>query len=166
MNIRLSSFIPNSLVNGPGFRDVVFSQGCSHKCVGCFNEHTHSFCDGYDIDINVVFENIYRHINILSGVTFSGGDPFCQAKEFSILAERLKKHDINIWCYTGYTYEEILRSDNPYFHKLLENIDVLIDGKFEIDKKDESLKYRGSSNQRVIDVKKSLQEGDIICELE
>lgn len=101
---------------------------------------------------------------ILKGVTFSGGDPFEQAGEFSYMAEKIREMNLNIWCYTGYTFEYILQHKDEHrgWEELLNNIDVLVDGKFEEDKKGHNLKYRGSSNQRIIDVKKSLSTKQVI----
>ena len=95
---------------------------------------------------------------MIKGVTFSGGDPFEQGDKFSYLALKLKENNINIWCYTGYTYEYILDNLNrPGWFNLINNIDVLVDGRFQMDKKEEGLKFKGSSNQRIIDVKESLK---------
>ena len=104
---------------------------------------------------------------MLRGITFSGGDPWEQAEEFAYMAKVFKKNNLNIWCYTGYTFEYILKhkKERNGWQELITNIDVLVDGKFDINKKDENLKYRGSSNQRIIDVKKSL-ESDMIVIME
>ncbi|WP_142413303.1 anaerobic ribonucleoside-triphosphate reductase activating protein [Hathewaya massiliensis] len=161
--IRLSGIIFESLVNGPGIRRVFFSQGCIHNCKGCFNPHTHNFEGGEEFKISLLVEEVKKN-PMLSGVTFSGGDPFEQAESFYYLAKEIKKLELNIWCYTGYTFEYI--SNNMYKRKfwreLLSNVDVIIDGKFIKEEKDETLKYRGSKNQRIIDVKNSLEQGQVI----
>lgn len=156
MKIRLAGIIENSLNNGEGIRKVIFAQGCKHGCEGCFNPHTHSFNGGELFEI----EEIAKKCNddyFIDGVTFSGGDPFEQSKEFAELAKLI---DTNIWCYTGYTYEELLNMEDKLC--LLYEIDVLIDGKFDKNKMDNNCKYRGSNNQRIINVKESLKNNKII----
>lgn len=158
-SIRLAGILDNSLVNGEGMRAVIFSQGCTHNCKDCFNPHTHSFTGGELIDIDKLVTRIKSN-PIIHGVTFSGGDPMQQADKFVELARKLN-NQFNIWCFTGYTYEEILSSKDKNRLDLLYEIDVLVDGEF---KKELSggLKYRGSSNQRIIDVKKSLKYKKLI----
>lgn len=162
-NIRLSGLIHESLVNGPGIRRVFFSQGCKHNCNGCFNTETHSFSGGELFDMEDLISDI-KNNPMIKGVTFSGGDPFEQSDKFSYMAKELKQLNINIWCYTGYKFEDLIsnKKDNCYFGELLKNIDVLIDGKFDKNKVSEDLKYRGSYNQRIIDVKKSLEKKQVI----
>ncbi|WP_160670397.1 anaerobic ribonucleoside-triphosphate reductase activating protein [Clostridium sp. C8-1-8] len=161
--IRLSGIIHESLVNGPGIRRVFFSQGCIHNCEGCFNPETHSFDGGELRDMDELIEDL-KNNPIISGVTFSGGDPFEQADKFSYMAEKIKGLGLNIWCYTGYTFEHIVQnlSNRPYWEILISNIDVLVDGRFEVGLKDENIRYRGSSNQRLIDVKESLRTNKIV----
>jgi len=161
--IRLAGIIYESLSNGPGLRRVLFSQGCKHNCEGCFNPHTHPFEGGQLFKIKDIVKDILEN-PMLRGVTFSGGDPLEQAEEFAYIAKKVKEAGKDIWVYTGYTYEYII--ENRYkrdgFNELLKNIDVLVDGKFEINKENEKLKFRGSSNQRIIDVKKSLEKSENI----
>lgn len=156
--IRLAGIAYESLVNGPGIRRVLFSQGCKHNCSGCFNKETHSFCDGKVQDMDDIIKSI-KDNPILRGVTFSGGDPFEQADKFAYIAKAIKDTKLDIWCYTGYTFEYILkhRDKKKGWANLIASIDVLVDGKFEEDKKDMGLKFRGSKNQRIIDVQKSLK---------
>ena len=165
-NIRLSGIAYESLVNGPGMRRVFFAQGCRHNCEGCFNPDTHDFNGGELRNIEKLIEDVLDN-PMLRGITFSGGDPWEQAEEFAYMAKAFKKNNLNIWCYTGYTFEYILKhkKERNGWKELITNIDVLVDGKFDINKKDENLKYRGSSNQRIIDVKKSL-ESDMIVIME
>ncbi len=160
--IRLAGLMYESLVNGPGIRRVFFSQGCIHNCKGCFNPDTHSFCGGELFDMDKLLQDV-RENPLIKGVTFSGGDPFEQADKFAYMAEELKNQSINIWCYTGYEFEYIIEHKNERkgWNELLKYIDVLVDGKFEEDNKNDSLRYRGSSNQRIIDVRKSLELGKI-----
>ncbi|MGL4739190.1 MAG: anaerobic ribonucleoside-triphosphate reductase activating protein [Sarcina sp.] len=157
--IRLSGIAYESLVNGIGMRRVFFAQGCRHNCKGCFNKDTHDFNGGELFEIDELVADMEGNF-LLKGVTFSGGDPMEQAEEFAYMAEQIKKLGLNIWSYTGYTFEDVLKDDKK--RQLLEKIDVLVDGKFEINKKDEGLKFKGSSNQRIIDVKESLRTGEII----
>lgn len=161
--IRLSGIAYESLVNGPGMRRVFFAQGCKHNCKGCFNPDTHDFSGGEEKDMDELIEDVLDN-PFIKGITFSGGDPFEQADKFAYMAKKFKEHDLNIWSYTGYKYEDILK--NKDYHKgwneLIKYIDVLVDGKFEEDKKEEGLKFRGSSNQRIIDVQKSLKENKVI----
>lgn len=155
MKIRIAGMLENSLTNGKGIRKVIFGQGCKHNCEECFNRHTHDFNGGIEMDTSEIINKINDDIYI-DGVTFSGGDPFEQAEAFSNIA---KSTICNIWCYTGYTFEYILenKDKNPGWNDLLNNIDVLVDGKFIIELRSKDLKYRGSLNQRIIDVKKSLE---------
>lgn len=169
IHIRLANIIPESLVNGPGMRRVYFSQGCTHNCSGCFNLETHDFEGGKLYDVAKLAEDVINN-PIIKGITFSGGDPFQQALPFYYLGRIIKRFrpDIDIWAYTGYTFEYLLRCD-PSRNKieadqceLLSIVDTLVDGRFDIFKKDENLKFRGSSNQRIIDVKESIFTGKIV----
>lgn len=161
--IRLAGIAYESLVNGPGMRRVFFSQGCKHKCEGCFNPDTHDFDGGEEKDMDELIEDVVDN-PILRGVTFSGGDPFERAEEFTYMAEAFKKNKLNIWCYTGYTFEYIINNldNNKGWKSLLNSIDVLVDGKFEKDKMQDGLKFRGSSNQRIIDIPSTLKSGKVV----
>ena len=161
--IRLAGIAENSLVNGKGLRKVFFSQGCSHHCEGCFNQHTWEFAGGRMFDMDELVQKV-KDEPFLDGVTFSGGDPFQQADKFAYLAKKLHEANINIWAYTGYTFEELMKlaQTNPHIKQMINNVDVIVDGRFMKDKMSENLKYCGSSNQRVIDVKSSLNENKII----
>lgn len=156
--IRLSGIINESIVDGPGLRFVVFSQGCPHKCKGCHNPQTFDINGGYDMDTSDILKEVKKN-PLISGITFSGGEPFLQAEQFSDLAKKSRSLGLNIMSYTGYVFEDLLkklhiRND---WKKLLENIDILVDGPFDLTKKSLLLKFRGSENQRIIDVKKSLK---------
>ena len=161
--IRLAGIAYESLVNGPGMRRVFFSQGCKHNCIGCFNPDTHSFTGGEEKDMDELIQDVLDN-PILRGVTFSGGDPFERAEEFSYMAKKFKENNLSVWSFTGYTIEYILEQiDNRKgFRDLLENLDVLIDGKFEKMLSREGLKFRGSSNQRIINVQETLNKGKVI----
>lgn len=162
-NIRLSGIAYESLVNGPGMRRVFFSQGCKHNCKGCFNPDTHDFNGGEERNMDDLIKDVIDN-PILRGVTFSGGDPWEQADKFSYMAKAFKDHNLSVWSYTGYTYEYILEHKNERigWADLLNNIDVLVDGRFEEDKMKDGLKFRGSFNQRIIDIRESLKQGKVI----
>lgn len=161
--VRLAGIAYESLVNGPGMRRVFFAQGCKHNCNGCFNLETHNFDGGEIMDMDELIKDVLDN-PLLKGVTFSGGDPIEQAHSFSYMANIFKSSNLNIWCYTGYKFEDLLKKMelDKSIKDLLNNIDVLVDGKFEINNKKEGLKFKGSSNQRIIDVKKSLESGEIV----
>lgn len=164
MNIRLASPMTyDSIVDGPGLRAVVWTQGCVHNCKGCHNPQTHDICGGYEIDSKEIIFQINK-LRLHRGITLSGGEPFMQSEALIDIAKESKKCNLDVWVYTGYTYEELIDKKNPsYFNNinLLRNIDVLVDGRFIESKKDISLKFRGSQNQRIIDVKKSLENKKI-----
>lgn len=161
--VRLAGIAYESLVNGPGMRRVFFAQGCKHKCKGCFNPETHSFDGGEIMDMDKLIKDVLDN-PILKGVTFSGGDPIEQAHSFAYMAKAFKNSNLNIWCYTGYTFEkllEVMKVDTA-ISELLNNIDVLVDGRFEINNKEEGLRFRGSTNQRIINVKESLNQNKVV----
>ena len=161
--IRLAGIAQNSLVNGQGLRKVFFSQGCTHKCKNCFNPSTWSFEGGKLIDIDELVKQV-KDEYFLDGVTFSGGDPFQQADKFAIFAKELKKNHINIWCYTGYTWEELLElaKTDKGVRDLLHNCDVIVDGPFIQELHEPGLLFRGSSNQKIINVVESLKQNKIV----
>lgn len=161
--VRLSGIAYESLVNGPGLRRVFFAQGCKHNCKGCFNPDTHRFDGGELKSVDELIDSV-KFNPMIKGVTFSGGDPFEQAKEFAYIAEKIKSLGLNVWCYTGYTFEHILEciDNESNWNKLVNNVDILVDGRFDENKKECKLKFRGSSNQRIIDVKKSISVKKVI----
>lgn len=164
MKIRLAGTVNDSIVDGPGFRFTVFVQGCPHHCEGCHNPHTHDFSGGYDGDTDELFEKIISN-PLLDGVTFSGGEPMCQAKALCELAKMIKNEtSLDIITFTGFEYEYLIaNSDNENcYSELLSYTDYLIDGKFEQDKKSYELRFKGSTNQRIIDVKKTCEQGTIV----
>lgn len=166
VQLKVAGFAKNSIVDGPGIRYVIFTQGCYHKCEGCQNPQTHNPNEGKLIDINEILDEILGS-TMIEGVTFSGGEPFLQADALAELAVRIKRVDksLSIICYTGYTYEEltkIIESGVLSYFKLLSNVDYLIDGRFEQDKASLNCNWRGSTNQRIIDVKQSLAQKTIV----
>lgn len=161
MTIRLAADLqPDSIVDGEGIRTVIWTQGCPHNCPGCHNKITHDFNGGLEVDIEEVKETISELKN-QKGITFSGGDPMCQPKQCLELAKYAKKLGMDIWCYTGYTYEQLNDMNRKDINDFLNEIDVLIDGKFIIEEKSLNLLFRGSRNQRIIDVQRSLKENTI-----
>ncbi|MDD7795083.1 anaerobic ribonucleoside-triphosphate reductase activating protein [Clostridium sp. 'White wine YQ'] len=162
-NIRLSGIAYESLVNGPGIRRVFFSQGCIHNCKECFNPDTHDFNGGELRDMDELILDVKEN-PMIKGITFSGGDPFEQADKFAYMAKEFKKLGLNIWSYTGYTFEYILShlEEREGWKELINNIDALVDGRFEVERKEDGLRFRGSSNQRIINVPESLREGKVI----
>jgi len=144
-------------------RRVFFAQGCKHDCKGCFNIDTHDFLGGEERDVDELIEDTLNN-PILRGVTFSGGDPWEQADKFAYMAKAFKETGLNIWSYTGYTYEYIIENKDKRlgWNDLLNNIDILVDGRFESNKTQDGLRFRGSTNQRIIDVKESMKLDKVI----
>jgi anaerobic ribonucleoside-triphosphate reductase activating protein len=161
--LRLFGEVKESITDGPGLRYAVFTQGCPHYCPGCHNPESHSFTDGYLISEETLIDRILSS-PLLDGVTFSGGEPFMQAKELATVASAVREKGLSIIVYSGYTFEELLELSavREGYMDLLKNTDILIDGRFEIKKKSLDLRFRGSSNQRAIDIPKSLDKGEIV----
>ena len=161
--IRIAGIINESIVDGPGIRMVVFAQGCKHRCPGCHNPETHSFEGGKLVSVDSILELAKRN-PLLDGITFSGGDPFEQAEAFTVLAREAKKLNLDIMTYTGYTYEYIVENSSRHrgWETLLNETDILVDGRFELDKRNLLLKFRGSGNQRLIDVKRTRAENRMV----
>lgn len=155
--LDLSGIVGDSIVDGPGIRTTVFSQGCPHHCEGCHNPDTWDFGCGTPMDEETILQ-IVRSNPLCRGVTFSGGEPFAQSEGFARLAALLKAEGYEVASYSGYTFEELL-SGSPEQKKLLESIDILIDGPFLLAEKSLELVFRGSRNQRILDVPKSLAAG-------
>lgn len=160
-SIRLAGVVRESIVDGPGLRFAVFCQGCPHNCPGCHNPESHDFKGGYDCDISRILAAIDAD-PLLDGVTFSGGEPFCQPEAFGNLAEEIKKRNLSVMAYSGYTYEELLKLNDPAVDRLLSMTDLLVDGRFIMAQRDLTLLFRGSGNQRVIDMNLTRREGKII----
>lgn len=162
MKIRLAADLQtDSIVDGLGIRTVIWTQGCSHNCPSCHNPSTHDFNGGDLVELDDVIY-VLENLDGQDGVTFSGGDPMFQAKQCSILAKKVHELGMNVWAYTGFTYEELLEKGNKDILEFLFEIDVLIDGKFDLTKKSLDLEFRGSSNQRLIDVPNSLQNHEVV----
>lgn len=156
--LRIAGMVNDSIVDGPGIRLTVFCQGCPHNCQGCHNAHTHDFKGGRDIEIQEIMDKIKAN-GLLSGVTFSGGEPMCQAKAFLELAKRIKAEtNLNIICYSGYTLEELEAKNDADINELLDTCDWLIDGRYVETERDLTLAFRGSKNQRIIPLKNNTIE--------
>ena len=159
--LNLSGIISDSIVDGPGIRTTIFCQGCPHHCPGCHNPETWDFGCGTDVPVEDLVD-VVRSNPLCRGVTFSGGEPFAQAAGFAKLAKLLKEKGYEVASYSGYTFEELLEGSDDQ-KALLASIDILIDGPFLMAEKSLEVAFRGSRNQRILDVKKSLAEGKAVC---
>lgn len=161
-DLRIAGTVNDSIVDGNGIRFTIFTQGCPHHCEGCHNPQTHDFNGGKIISTDEILNKIKQN-PLLDGVTFSGGEPFCQAHELALLGKKIKSLGLNLTVYTGYTFEKLYSErENNCWGELLYVTDILIDGPFIINLKNWNIKFRGSSNQRYIDCKKSLEIGKAI----
>lgn len=162
MNIRLAyhPYNTSSTADGPGFRFVVWNQGCKVHCLGCHNPLTWDVHGGGNMEVYEIIKLIEKEKERIDGVTLSGGDPFLQPDANVDIALAAHAMGLNVWAYCGLTYEELLEDKRK--KELLEQCDVLVDGPFILAERDISLPFRGSRNQRIIDVKKSLEEGDVV----
>ena len=158
--LDLSGIVSDSIVDGPGIRTTVFSQGCPHHCPGCHNPETWDFGCGTQLEVEHILE-IVRSNPLCRGVTFSGGEPFAQSQGFAKLAKLLKEAGYEVASYTGYTFEELLQGSEDQ-RKLLESVDILIDGPFLLSEKSLEVPFRGSRNQRILDVPASLAAGKAV----
>ena len=153
----------DSIVNGEGLRTVIWFQGCPHHCPGCHNPESHPFKKGIKTNIEEVIAELSKLKN-QDGITFSGGEPMSQPDAVLEIAKYAKKNKMSVWSYSGYTYEKLLEMSvtNNIYKDVLNNIDVLVDGPFMLEQRSLNLKFRGSRNQRIIDVKKSLKTNKIV----
>ena len=157
--LRIMDITFSSAVDGSGFRDTLFVNYCPHRCEGCHNPQTWDKENGKDVTLKEVYDKLTQ--SSITNVTFSGGEPFCQAEKLCILAKYLKHYtNKTIWAYSGYTFEQIVA--NKQMKNLLEMCDVLVDGRFEKDKATLNLRFKGSENQRIIDVPTSLKSGNVV----
>lgn len=164
-SIRIAGVVRESIVDGPGIRFVVFCQGCPHHCEGCHNPDTHDFDGGYDCQIEKIVAAVEAN-PLLDGVTFSGGEPFCQPEAFYNLGIELKKRNLNLMAYSGYSYEELISMNNEAVDKLLSILDLLVDGRYVKEERDLTLLFRGSRNQRAIDMNLTRQNNQIVLAYE
>ena len=159
--LDLSGIVSDSIVDGPGIRTTIFCQGCPHHCPGCHNPETWDFGCGTQVPVEDLVD-VVRSNPLCRGVTFSGGEPFTQAAGFAKLARLLKELGYEVASYSGYTFEALLEGSEEQ-KELLRTIDILIDGPFLMAEKSLEIAFRGSRNQRILDVKKSLAEGKAVC---
>lgn len=159
MQIRLYGLVNDSIVDGPGFRLAVFTQGCPHNCEGCHNPESHAFDGGYMSDTDEIIKTMKENI-LLDGITLTGGDPFCQPEACCVLADAAHASGLNVWAYSGWTYDELLK--NGERSELLKKCDVLVDGPFILAQRTLEKRFMGSKNQRAIDVQASLKAGHVI----
>lgn len=157
--LSILDIVHGTTVDGPGFRTTIYSAGCAHQCSGCHNPQSWKIDNGSLYSIKTLFDIIKE--DEFYNVTFSGGDPLTQVEGFTELAKLIKNETgKSIWCYTGYKYEQIIKSAK--LSKILTYVDVLVDGKYINSLRDEDLQFRGSSNQRIIDVQKSLKKDKVV----
>ena len=165
MKIRLATpdIQADSVVDGEGIRAVIWTQGCPHHCQGCHNPETHDFNAGYLVDVDTIKEQI-KNLTFHTGITLSGGDPLMQVEACLDIARFTKDLGLDIWCYTGFTFEELIIASKtkPIIKDFLNTIDVLVDGKFKLEEKTYDSVFRGSKNQRIIDTKKSLAKDKLV----
>ncbi len=171
--IRTAGIMRESIVDGPGIRFAVFCQGCPHDCPGCHNPETHDFAGGQDVSVERILEEIDKN-KMLRGVTFSGGEPMCQPEAFANLAKAVKQRGLDITIYSGYTLEQLVAraqgkgsgkslsaAERLATAELLNLADILIDGPFILAQRDLTLQFRGSANQRIIDLDKTRATGHL-----
>jgi len=163
--MKIAGFYDESISNGEGWRAVLFVSGCPHHCPGCHNKEAQDFNYGQEFNKQEILNKI-KDNSILKGITISGGEPLCKEniKEVHEFIKDVKaiKPEFNVWCYSGYTLDELMNRNDDTTNECLKDIDILVDGEFKQDKKDPTLKFRGSSNQRILDVRKSLKTHQFI----
>ena len=160
MKVQIASLINDSIVDGPGLRYAIYVQGCHHRCKGCHNPQTQPFDGGTEMDTEAIWSEIEEN-PLLSGITFSGGDPVCQPLPLAEIAEKARKNGLSVWCYTGDVFEDIIKKNDDDVMALLRNVDVLVDGPFVLERRTLELPFRGSTNQRLIDVQASLESKQV-----
>lgn len=165
MKLRIAGLVEESVVDGDGCRFSVFVQGCHRRCPGCHNPETHAFDGGREIDTEDILRQIQEN-PLLAGITFSGGEPFCQPRPLLDLARAVHRLGLDVWSYSGNTLEELRSMEDADVSALLDEIDVLVDGAFIEAQRDLTLKFRGSRNQRVIDMKATRQKGPLVLKYE
>lgn len=161
--IRLSGYVNDSLVDGPGVRLAIFTQGCLYACPGCHNPHTWDPKGGVDVPIDDLVA-VWRKNPLLDGITLSGGEPLYQKEKLLPLLRAVVEDGLNVVMYTGSTYEALIAKEDPVINEILTYVDYLIDGPFVLAKKNLTLLYRGSSNQRIIALKKSTKDQLVLIE--
>ena len=161
MKLRVLDIVEDTTVDGPGFRTSIYLAGCRHRCPGCHNPESWREDGGEDVSIDELMQVIVN--DPFAGVTLSGGDPLLQAEGCAELCRRVKAEtDKTVWCYTGFTWEQLMEEADADVMALLRNVDVLVDGPFVLALRDTDLLFRGSSNQRLINVPESLSRGEVV----
>lgn len=163
MNVQLAGLVEESVVDGPGMRLVIFTQGCKHDCEGCHNPQTHDLDGGETVTVDDLKDKI-DHQKLIRGITFSGGEPFLQSKAMAVLARYAKEKGLHTLAYTGYTFEQLdaMRQDDQAIADFLSQLDMLVDGPFILAERDITLQFRGSRNQRILDMPASLKKGEAV----
>lgn len=161
MKLRIAGLADDSVVDGEGCRFTIFVQGCPHHCPHCQNPNTHPFDGGYETDTSTIWEKIQSN-PLLSGITLSGGEPFCQPEPLTELAKKAHAAGLTVWTYTGNTLEQLIAQKDEKTDALLAETDVLVDGPYIHSQRDLTLHFRGSRNQRIIDLKQMRKTGDIV----
>ncbi|MBQ2954082.1 MAG: anaerobic ribonucleoside-triphosphate reductase activating protein [Clostridia bacterium] len=161
MEIRIFGTVNDSVVDGPGIRYAVFVQGCPHHCEGCHNPESHDFRGGYEVTTEEIIQQMKAN-PLLDGLTLSGGEPMCSPEACTELAEAAVAAGLNVWCYTGFTWEYLIGDRDPARMALLRAVDVLVDGPFVLAERSLELDFCGSRNQRLIDVARSMQEDRVV----
>jgi len=156
--MRIAGLIQDSIVDGPGLRYTVFTQGCKLCCKGCHNPDTWDFFGGTEVSVDYIIESMLSN-PLTDGLTLSGGEPFDQAADCASIAAAARENGLNVWVFSGRTFEELLKAAKPAVKNLLDQTDVLVDGRYIDSERTLSLKWCGSTNQRVIDVPRSLLTG-------
>lgn len=159
--MKIYGLVQDSIVDGPGFRFSCFVQGCPHHCPGCHNPDSHDSAGGTEMTTDAVITQMLSN-PLTDGLTLTGGEPFAQAEDCLTLARSAHAHHLNVWSYSGWTFEHLLREGTDAQKALLREIDVLVDGPFVLAERSLMLNWRGSRNQRVIDVQASLTAGEIV----
>ena len=155
MEIRIAGIVNDSIVDGPGLRLAVFTQGCPHHCPMCHNPETHDYQGGTVQDTDDIIRLIHEN-PLLDGITLSGGEPFTQPQACAQIAREAHAAGLNVWCYSGFTVEKLMEYDEPGWKELLASIDVLVDGPFVYEQRTLNKRFRGSSNQRILNIPETL----------
>ncbi|MDD4557150.1 MAG: anaerobic ribonucleoside-triphosphate reductase activating protein [Alphaproteobacteria bacterium] len=159
LKLRIASVVDDSVVDGPGVRYVIFTQGCKHNCPGCHNPQSHSFSAGMFVGFDEIYEDLSKY-KYVKAVTFSGGEPLEQPEAVAEFVSKLKEKGYHILIYTGYTFEQILADEKKL--RAIEKADLLVDGLFVLRLRSLNVNFRGSSNQRIVDVQRSLKNKEVV----
>ena len=159
--IRLSGIIKESIVDGPGYRYVIFTQGCPKSCFMCHNSATQNMTGGYIENLDTIIEDFSKE-SLITGITISGGEPFIQPDKVIKLVRAAKANNLNVLLYSGFYYHELRELNNEFVNEILNTADYLVDGPFDYKLKNLNLLFRGSSNQRIINLKETIMSENLI----